>query len=51
MNLRFETRPRTSPLSSNGFELTGAGLTPNQNNDNWAAGVRCSEGLDDAFIC
>ncbi len=42
-----------SPLrvSSNGFELTGAGLTPNQNDDNWAAGVRCSEVLDDAFIC
>ena len=35
----------------NGFELTGAGLTPRCNDDRKEAGVRCSEGLDDAFIC
>ena len=35
----------------NGFELTGAGLTPRCNDDRREAGVRCSEGLDDAFIC
>jgi len=35
----------------NGFELTGAGLTPRCNDERREAGVRCSEGLDDAFIC
>jgi hypothetical protein len=35
----------------NGFELTGAGLAPRCNDDRREAGVRCSEGLDDAFIC
>ena len=37
--------------SPNGFELTGAGLEPRCNDDRREAGVRCSEGLDDAFIC
>ena len=35
--------------SPNGFELTGAGLAPGCLNDNGAAGVRCSEGLGEAF--
>ena len=34
----------------NGFELTGAGLTPRCNDDRREAGVRCSEGLDDVVI-
>ena len=38
-----------SPLrvSSNEFELTGAGLTPRCDDDRREAGVRCSEVLDD----
>lgn len=37
--------PHTFPLSPNGFELTGAGLTPDCSDDSRAAGVRCSEVL------
>jgi hypothetical protein len=36
-------------LRPNGFELTGAGLTPRCADDRTDAGVRCSEGLDDAL--
>src|SRR5712692_11428668 len=42
---------KCSSVSPNGWELTGAGLTPRCNDDRREAGVRCSEGLDDAFIC
>jgi len=44
------TKPgaRLDRLTPNGFELTGAGLTPGCLDDNAAAGVRCSEGLDDS---
>ena len=42
---------QTLAAAPNGFELTGAGLTPRCNDDRREAGVRCSEGLDDAFIC
>src|SRR5207237_3265114 len=49
------TRDKNPPLHfqvpSNGFELTGAGLAPRCNDDRREAGVRCSEGLDDAFTC
>jgi hypothetical protein len=34
-------------MPPNGFELTGAGLTPRCTDDRREAGVRCSEVLDD----
>ena len=46
-----QARPTLLTAAPNGFELTGAGLAPRCNDDRREAGVRCSEGLDDAFIC
>jgi len=37
----------SSHRSPNALELTGAGLTPRCHDDRRAAGVRCSDGLDD----
>ncbi len=39
--------PRPASPPPNGSELTGAGLAPRRPDDNRAAGVRCSEVLDD----
>jgi hypothetical protein len=41
--------PMRVPGRPNGFELTGAGLTPCCTHDRRAAGVRCNEWFGDAF--
>ena len=46
---RDEAGPPHGVSSPNGFELTGAGLAPRCLDDKRAAGVRCSEGLGEAF--